>query len=140
MSDGPAASPIDPVPPSGVPLPPRKPAPATMKWGLVGCAGLSLVLIVGLVFLSTRAKDLLGGILGQLETQIVAACAPDVTQAQKEEFRAAWRDFTERAKTGKLDREALSVFREKTTAALKDGVVSAAELKELTDVARPGAK
>jgi len=139
MSEG-TVPPGDPVPPSGFPHLERKPAPAPMKWGLVGCAFLSLILIVGLVFLGTRAKDLLGGILGQMETQIVGSCTPDVTPAQREEFRTAWRQFTARAKEGKLDRQALAAFKEKTTAALQDGVVTPQELKELTDVARSGAK
>ena len=120
-------------------VPPVAPG-APMKWGLVGCAFLSLILIVGLVFLGTKAKDLLGGILAQMETQIVSACSPDVTPEAKEEFRAAWRSFTARASSGKVDREALAAFREKTAAAVADGVVTAPELKELTDIARKGAK
>jgi hypothetical protein len=131
-----------PAPPSE-PFPSPKPsagAPGFLKWGLVGCAGLSLVLIVGLVLLGTKARDILGSLMGQMESQIVAVCAPEVTPAEKEAFRSSWRDFTARAKTGKVDRQALTAFREKTTAALADGKVTPEEIRELTEIARQGAK
>ncbi len=136
MNDG-----IAPPPAPSFPEETRgKAAPGALKWGLVGCAGLSLVLIVGLVLLGTKARDILGSLMGQMESQIVSVCTPEVTPAEKEAFRASWRDFTARAKSGKVDRQALSAFREKTTAALADGKVTPEEIRELTEIARQGAK
>lgn len=135
MNDGIAPPPAPSFPPET-----RGGAAPALKWGLVGCAGLSLVLIVGLVLLGTKARDILGSLMGQMESQIVSVCAPEVTPAEKEAFRASWRDFTARAKSGKVDRQALAAFREKTTAALADGKVTPEEIRELTKIARQGAK
>lgn len=139
MNDG--TTPL-PAPPQGT-FPEPKPAagaPGFLKWGLVGCAGLSLVLIVGLVLLGTKARDILGGLMDQMESQIVAVCAPEVTPAEKEAFRASWKEFTARAKAGKVDRQALTAFREKTSAALADGKVTPEEIRDLTEIAKQGAK
>src|SRR5258706_13403623 len=57
------------------------------KWGLIGCAGLSVVVIVGLVVLGTKAKGFLDSKLREKGEEIVAKATPDVTDAATSAFQ-----------------------------------------------------
>lgn len=122
-----------PVPPSALPFPaPPEPGAGKkgcLKWGLVGCAGLSVLLVVSLIVVGTKGASWL---FSKVEEQVIASCTPDVTVEEKEAFRRAYRPFVERAKSGKLSQETLSAFRKKTTSALADGRVTAEEIRDLT--------
>lgn len=100
-----------------------------LKWGLVGCAGASVAVIVGLLFLMSNAKKLIDFAFDQMGDQIVAACAPDVTPAEKEDFRAAMKSFAAKAK----DRpQQVTAFQGRVKAAIADNRVTAEELRSLT--------
>jgi hypothetical protein len=104
-----------------------------MKWGLVGCAVLSLVAIAGLVLFLRRAPQLMETLLGATEAQVVAAIAPEVTAADREAFRAEYAAFVAAAKGGRAKPEGIHAIQQKIVEALKDGVVNAAELRAITD-------
>ncbi len=140
MPDSVAPPPPPPPPPAAAGFPAPPPAPARrsgcLKWGLIGCAGLSVVLIAGLVFVGYRAKGLLGWALDKMGTQIVAACAPSVTAEEKAAFQDAYRDFARRAQSGKVKPDRIQAFQKQALAALGDGTVTSDELRDLTDLVK----
>lgn len=128
------------IPPPGV-IPPSRPrGSGFLRWGLVGCAGLSLVLIVSLVFLGTKARTLLGWALDQTRTQVLGCCTAEVTPEERRRFEEAFAAFSARTRAASVKPEALGKFRDAMTAAASDGKVTPEELRELTAVAREAAK
>lgn len=103
-----------------------------LKWGLVGCAGASVAVIIGLLFLMNNAKKLMDFAFDQMSDQLVAACGPDVTPAEKEEFRAAMRSFAAKAKDRKVTPQQVAAFQGRVKAAVADNRVTAEELRALT--------
>lgn len=103
-----------------------------LKWGLVGCAGASVAVIIGLLFLMNNAKKLMDFAFDQMGDQIVAASAPDVTPAEKEDFRAAMKSFAAKAKDGKVTALQVTAFQGRVKAAIADNRVTAEELRALT--------
>jgi hypothetical protein len=73
-----------------------------LKWGLVGCAGASVLVIVGLLFVLSNAKKFMGLAFEKIGDEVVATAVPEVTPAEKERFRAALTAFAERAKAQKV--------------------------------------
>ena len=107
-----------------------------MKWGLVGCALLSLVAIAGLVLFLRRAPQLMETLLGATEAQVVAAIAPEVPAAERETFRTEYAAFVGAAKAGKAKPEGIHAIQKKIVAALADDSVNAEELRAITDALR----
>jgi len=103
-----------------------------LKWGLVGCAGASVAVIIGLLFLMNNAKKLMDFAFDQMGEQIVAACAPDVTPAEKEDFRAAMKSFSEKAKNRTVTAQQVTAFQGRVKAVVADNRVTADELRALT--------
>ena len=139
MSESPA--PITPgspaTAPPGVPIPfpmpPREaPRKGCLTWGLVGCAGASVLVICGLVFLMTNAKNMMDWAFDKMSDQVLAACAADVTPDQKNAFRAALKEFGEKAKAGNVKADQVRAFQSRELAALSDGKVTSEELRDMT--------
>ncbi len=134
------AVPPPPPPPTAPGFPPEGAAPARrsgcLKWGLIGCAGLSVLLVVGLVVLGYKARGLLGWALSTMERQVVASCEAGVTAEEKKAFEDAVRALSEEARTGKVNPERIQAFQRRATGALSDGKVSPEEIRELTAAAR----
>ena len=139
MSESPA--PITPgspaAAPPGVPIPfpmPPQGAPrkGCLKWGLVGCAGASVVVICGLVFLMTNAKNMMDWAFDKMSDQVFAACTADVTPDAKNAFRAAIKEFGEKVKAGKVKADQVRAFQSSELAALSDGKVTPEELRDMT--------
>jgi hypothetical protein len=103
-----------------------------LRWGLVGCAGASVAVIIGLLFLMSNAKKLMDFAFEQMGDQVVAACAPDVTPAEKEEFRAAMKAFSEKVKSRGATPGQVTSFQSRVRSALADNLVTAEELRALT--------
>ena len=103
-----------------------------LKWGLVGCAGASVAVIIGLLFLMNNAKKLMDFAFDQMSDQIVVACGPDVTPAAKDEFRAAMRSFAARAKDRKVTAQQVAAFQGRVKTAVADNRVTAEEMRALT--------
>ena len=103
-----------------------------LKWGLVGCAGASVLVIVGMLFVLSNAKKLMGLAFEKIGDQVVAAATPEVTPPEKERFRAALTAFAERAKAGKAQPAAVQAWQTKVTGALADGRVTGDEMRSLT--------
>jgi hypothetical protein len=103
-----------------------------LKWGLVGCAGASVAVIIGLLFLMNNAKKLMDFAFDQMSDQIIVACAPDVTPAEKEGFRAAMKSFAAKAKDRKVTAQQVAAFQGRVKAAVADNRVTAEELRALT--------
>ena len=103
-----------------------------LKWGLVGCTGASVAVIVGLLFLMSNAKKLMDFAFDQMGDQIVAACAPDVAPAEKEDFRTAMRAFSEKTKSRTVTAQQVTAFQGRVRAAVADNRVTADELRALT--------
>lgn len=104
-----------------------------LKWGLVGCAGLSVLLIVGMVLFLRKAPQLMESLLGATESQVVGAIAADVPAADREAFRTEYAAFVEAAKAGKAKPDEIQGLQKKIVAALEDRSVTGDELKGLTD-------
>ena len=104
-----------------------------LKWGLVGCAGLSVLLIVGMVLFLRKAPQLMESLLGATESQVVGAIAADVPAADREAFRTEYAAFVEAAKAGKAKPDEIQGLQKKIVASLEDRSVTGAELKGLTD-------
>lgn len=126
-----------PIPPPGVPfplpIPPREtPRSGCLKWGLVGCAGASVLTIVGLVFLMTNAKNMMDWAFDKMSDQVFAACTQDVTPEEKNDFRAAIKEFSEKAKAGKVKTNQVRAFQSSELSALSDGKVTPDELRGMT--------
>jgi dsDNA-specific endonuclease/ATPase MutS2 len=107
-----------------------------MKWGLVGCAVLSLVAIAGIVLFLRRAPQLMESLLGATEAQVVSAIAPEVPAADREEFRREYAAFVTAAKAGKAKPNGIQAIQKKIVEALQDGRVTAEELRAITDALR----
>ncbi|HQQ77849.1 MAG TPA: hypothetical protein PLB01_10870 [Thermoanaerobaculia bacterium] len=135
----------EPVPPAPAPLIPKLPTTlpfedeagrarrdGCLKWGLVGCAGASVVLIVGMLFVLSNAKKLMGLAFEKIGDQVVAAAGPEVTPAEKERFRTALTAFAERAKAGTAKPAAVQTWQSQVTGALADGRVTGDEMRSLT--------
>ena len=125
-----APSPGVPFP---LPVPPREePKSGCLKWGLLGCAGASVLVIVGLVLLMTNAKNMMEWAFDKMSDQTLAACTPDVTPDDKNAFRSAIREFSEKAKAGKVKPGQVRTFQSKELSVLGDGKVTPEELRGLT--------
>jgi len=126
--------------PAGAPLPPASaadaPARGCMRWGLVGCALLSVVAIAGMVLFLRKAPRIMEQLLGATEAQVVAAIEKEVPEAEREAFRLEYAAFVETAKAGKAKPEDIQKLQAKIVAALKDDKVSSEELKGLTEQLR----
>jgi hypothetical protein len=103
-----------------------------LKWGLVGCAGASVLVIVGLLFVLSNAKKLMGLAFEKIGDQVVAASVPEVSPAEKERFRTALAAFAERAKAGKAQPAAVQAWQAQVSGALSDGRVTVDEIHGLT--------
>ena len=103
-----------------------------LKWGLVGCAGLSVLLIAGLVIFATKAKSFLDSTLRDKGREILAKAAPEVTEEEKEAFRKAYDAFVDRAKAGRVGFSRMTSYTSKSDRALQDGKITPEELRELT--------
>lgn len=111
-------------------------APASrgcLKWGLVGCAGLSVLLIAGLVFFATKAKSFLDSTLRDKGREVLAKTAPEVTDEEKEAFRKAYDTFVERAKAGRVGFSRMTSYTSKADRALADGKITPEEIRDLTN-------
>ena len=132
---GPPAPGLPPQPPATLPFEDaavRERRQGCLKWGLVGCAGASVAVIIGLFFLMSNAKKLMDFAFDQMGDQIAVACTPDVTPAAKEEFRAAMKSFAAKAKDRKVTAQQVSAFQGRVKAAMADNRVTEEELRALT--------
>ena len=119
-----------PIGPSGT----RDPqARGVLKWGLLGCAVLSVVAIVGMVLFLRKAPQIVETLLGATEAQVVAAIEPEVPAADREAFRTEYAAFVATARSGKAKPDAIQGLQTRIVEALKDGRVNGEELRGLTD-------
>ena len=107
-----------------------------MKWGLVGCAALSVVAIVGMVLFLRKVPQLMETRLGATEAQVVAATAPEVPAEDRDAFRKEYAAFVATAKAGKARPEAIQKLQGRIVEALKDEKVTADELRGITEQLR----
>jgi len=129
-----------PKPPAALPpiVFPPSPAPGDGKksgclsWGLIGCAGASVVVIVGLVVLMSNARSMMGWALGKLQDTVLMGCTVEVTPGEREEFRKTFRRFSEAAKESTISPAEVQNVQQKVTGAVADGRVTPEELRELT--------
>ena len=131
---------VPPNPPVTIPpfvLPPL-PGPEDAKksgclsWGLVGCAAGSVIVIVGLVFLMSNARQMMGWALTKLEDVTLMGCTAEVTAADKAEFRAAFLRVRSAATENRVTPDQVKEIQEKVSGAAADGKVTPAEIRDLT--------
>lgn len=135
MSEEAAPNPPPTLPPIVFPpvVPPRDAKRSgCLSWGLIGCAGASVVVIVGLVFLMSNARSMMGWALGKLEDAVMMGCTAEVTPGERTEFRQAFRRFVDGAKEDRVTPERVQEVQQKVTAAVKDGRVTPEEIRDLT--------
>ncbi len=144
-----------PVPPAPKPAIPKLPTTlpfedeargrreGCLKWGLVGCAGASVLVIVALLFLLSNAKKLMDLAFEKIGDQVVSITTPEVSPAQKEEFREKLRVFAENAKNGKVKPADVQAWQATVSSYVSRGRITPDQLRDLTawlDVhARPSA-
>ena len=128
-----SASPV--VPGSGAPPAGARDAAShgCMRWGLVGCAGLSVLAIVGMVLFMRKAPQLMETLLTATEAQVVAAIAQEVPEADRRAFRTEYAAFVATAKGGRAKPEQIQAVQQEIVGALKDNRVDAAELRAITE-------
>ncbi len=116
------------------PLPPPVDAKRSgcLSWGLVGCAGASVVVIVGLVFLMSNARQMMGLALTKLEDSVMMGCTADVTAAERADFRAAFGRFRDAATGSRVTPTQVKEIQEKAAVAVADGKVTPDEIRDLT--------
>jgi hypothetical protein len=119
-----------PIGPSGAKDPASR---GCLRWGLVGCAGLSVIAIVGMVLFMRRAPQLMETLLGATEAQVVAALEAEVPAAEREAFRMEYAAFVATAKAGRAKPDEIQALQAKIVGALKDSRVTAEELRGITD-------
>lgn len=112
------------------------PVRGCMKWGLAGCAVLSVVAIVGIVLFMRKAPQLMETLLGATEAQVVSAIASEVSAEEKEAFRREYAAFVVAAREGRARPESIQRLQKGILDALKDGRVDAEELRGLTEQLR----
>lgn len=112
------------------------PVRGCMRWGLAGCAVLSVVAIVGMVLFMRKAPELMETLLGATEAQVVSAIAPEVSAEERESFRKEYAAFVVASKEGKARPEAIQRLQRGILDALKDGRVDEEELRGLTEQLR----
>ncbi len=103
-----------------------------LKWGLFGCAGASILVIIGMLFILSNAKKLMGLAFEKIGDQVVAACAPDVSPEQKQEFRSRLGEFAEGAKSGTIKPADVQAWQSTVTSYLSRGRITPDQLQELT--------
>jgi hypothetical protein len=91
-----------------------------------------VIVIVGLVFLMSNARQMMGWALTKVEDAVLMGCTADVTPAEKAEFREAFARFRSSATENKATPEQVKGIQEKATAAAADGKVTPEELRDLT--------
>lgn len=126
-----------PPPPLPLVLPPMPPPvdakrSGCLSWGLVGCAAGSVIVIVGLVFLMSNARQMMGWALTRLEDAVLMGCTADVTAAERAEFRAAFDRFRDAATESKVTPAQVKEIQEKATTAAADSKVTPEEIRDLT--------
>jgi hypothetical protein len=104
-----------------------------MRWGLVGCAVLSVLAVVGLVLFMRKAPQLMETLLSATEAQVVSAIAREVPEEDRTAFRTEYAAFVATAKAGGARPERIQEVQQKIVEALKDGSVDAAELRAITE-------
>ena len=91
-----------------------------------------MAVIVGLLFLMNNAKKLMSFAFDQMGEQVVAACGPEVLPQEKDEFRAALKAFSEKAKNRGATPEQVMSFQGRVRSVMADNRVTAEELRALT--------
>lgn len=116
------------------PLPPPAEAKKSgcLSWGLLGCAGASVIVIVGLVLLMSNARQMMGWALTKLEDSVLMGCTSDVAAGDKTEFRAAFSKFRSAATENKVSPAQVKEIQEKVTAAAADSRITPDEIRDLT--------
>ncbi len=110
----------------------RKRRDGCLKWGLVGCGVASVLVIVGLLFVLSNAKKLMGLAFDKMGDQVIAATTPDVSPAEKDQFRAALARFAENAKSGAIQPADVQAWQATVMGALGKGRITPQDLRGLT--------
>jgi hypothetical protein len=91
-----------------------------------------VLLIVGLLFLMYKAPEVMDWAFEKTGEQIVAACTPEVTPAEKVEFRARLKTFSESARSGKVKPEDVRAWQATVMGPLADGKITPQEIRGLS--------
>jgi hypothetical protein len=121
---------------SPFPQPTERKSRGCLKWGLLGCAGLSVLVIIGLIVLGAKSKQILGSVFARQGTDVIARCTPEVTAEDKAAFETVLKEFTERAKNGGVKIATISTVTTKLGEALRDNSVTPEEIRDLTSAMR----
>ena len=126
MSSAPPPGYAAPIPP---PVAPRS---GCLKNGLIGCGVAALLVLIcligGMLYLRRHPQ----AITDYVMKQIAGTYAPDVTEAEKADLRAAYATFRERMRQGTADTRSLERVR---TVVLRGGPrseISREQVRELT--------
>lgn len=103
-----------------------------MKWGLIGCAGASVLLIVGLLYLVNNAKEMMDWAFERMADQVIAACTPEVTPTDKAEFRSRLKTFAQSARAGKVKSDDVRAWQSTVMGPLADGKITPEEIRSLS--------
>lgn len=131
------------LPPTGVIPPPLEPAPAgkgCLKTGLIGCGVVALVVVLACVAFVFYASKKPEAITDFMMKQIEKHYAPDVTEQEKEDLRAAYAVFRKTLEEDKKpQREPMQRIRSTLTFGGKGGEITREQVRELTRAFREAA-
>ncbi len=131
------------APPVTPPAAPIEPAPAgrgCAKNALIGCGVAALIVVLGFVALVFYIQKRPTVITDFMMKQIEGHYAPDVTEAEKEELRAAYASFRTAVEQGKAGREPME--RVRATLTFRSGgsnEITREQVRELTQAFREAA-
>ncbi len=97
-----------------------------LKWGLFGCAGASVLVIVGMLFVLSNAKKLMGLAFEKIGDQVVAACdcRRDAGPRRSASGRALGAFAEKREERDRSSRRTVQAWQSTVTGRLADGRVT----------------
>ncbi|MEO8430894.1 MAG: hypothetical protein ABI592_05240 [Acidobacteriota bacterium] len=131
---------VPPPPGYAVPIPPpATPRSGCLKNGLIGCGIAALLilicLIAGMLYLRRNPQAITDYVMKQVEGHY----APDVTEAEKADLRAAYAAFRDRMKQGTANTRSLERVRGVILRGGPQNQISREQVRELTEAFREAA-
>lgn len=130
------------VPPTGVVPPPVEPAPAgkgCLKTGLIGCGVAAVVVVAAFVVFVLYVQKKPEVMTDFMMKQVEKSYAPDVTDREKEDLRAAYAAFRKVLQEGEKPPRHPMERIQRTVTFGTSGEVSREQVRELTKVFRDAA-
>lgn len=118
------------------PAPATPPARGCWKTGLIGCGSVSLVVLLGLIAAILYIRRNPERMTDFMMRQVESSYAPDVTEAEKRELRAAYADFRRAVVEKRVTRDSLQDMRSTLLSGGPGSSVTREQVRSLTETFR----